>query len=115
MLRLVGIRGEEYGSGGWGVSTKCCFMNSSGATSWESRLVAKRLVAKKLAGSSYWNRVGLGSLKRIGLKAGKLEKGKYRVLAMGGLEPEDCGQSRVRGLEEKAYGGIEIRGLKVSI
>lgn len=41
-------------------------------------------------------------LKLIGLKAGELEKGKYRVLAMGGLEPENFGQSRVRGLKEKA-------------
>lgn len=35
------------------VSMKCCFINSSGAKNLESRLVTIRLVAKRLAGSSW--------------------------------------------------------------
>lgn len=46
--------------GGREVSMKCCFINSSGAKNLESRLVAIRLMAKRLAGSSCCDRVGQG-------------------------------------------------------
>lgn len=61
MLRLVGVGGKNRVLvRERAVSMKCCFIKSSGAKSLESRLVAIRLMAKRLAGSSCCDRVGQG-------------------------------------------------------
>lgn len=49
--QIGGGQGRRIGFWG-GVGMKCRFINSAGAKSLERRLVAKRLMAKRLAGSS---------------------------------------------------------------